>query len=513
MKKEEIKFDSGMLQYVPRGSYYEEKDQQFKIVSQMWSSLLSFDRTLFSLIMILKGTGFSKGAMTHLLLSNPILPDEKALIPEGLSFDYETKVMHYSLAKEKTPRALKNLLMLSGKESMGKVNNARTRKLILKFIFDRDPKDLDYLCVNYKQKLKTLIRHALGIQTTTKILSGDKQLYDKWIGRYNSNALPAIIFIFGLKMPKGISYRSYQMINQYYSLREAAQAGDVEKFRLYMKRMPQRTVMGFRNTYKLEIDKSEIYDDTQMSKKEKLQSESAAKKSGAKKFKVDYSQQDIYDLWKAYYHKVMSQQDENVVDIMKAIEDKRSKGDKIDLGKTAIIVDASDSMFGSETRPLHPLLTALSIISKIDNIVGFEYVGGHSLPLSTDKFSTSAVMPAGATDVASALAKLLENWEEAKADNILVITDGYENSPKGMFQHAYDHFRRAGYNFNLIQINPVFSADAKSGTTRRLVADIEPLPVTDHKFIETEIIFRQMIQNPSAVKNLLLNKYNKLIGA
>ncbi len=83
------------------------------------------------------------------------MPDEKALVPADLAFDYETKIMLYALDQEKTPRALKNLLMLTGTEGMRKINNARTRKLILQFIFDRDPKDLDYLAINYKGKIRS----------------------------------------------------------------------------------------------------------------------------------------------------------------------------------------------------------------------------------------------------------------------------------------------------------------------------------------------------------------------
>lgn len=507
----QMTFDSGMLQYAPRDSYYEERDAQFRTVSQMWSSLLSYDRTLFSLIMILKGTGFSKGAMTHLLLSNPILPDEKALVPAGLAFDYETKIMLYALDQEKTPRALKNLLMLTGTEGMRKINNARTRKLILQFIFDRDPKDLDYLAINYKGKIRTLVRHALGIQHLSRILSGDKEIYDKWIGRYNSNALPFIMFLFGKEMPKGSTYHAYPMIAKYTLLKDAAQKNNVELFRNHMKNMPHRTVMGLRNTYKLEIDKSELFDDTKMSKKETIQSEAAAKRSGSKKFKVNYSNQDIYDLWKSYYYKIMNNEPDNMPELVKAID---GKGQKINLGKTAIIMDVSDSMYGSDTRMLHPILTGFSIITMLDNITDLAYVGGNAVTLESSEVPATAIVPSGATDIASALVSVLSNNnEDSTPDNIVIITDGYENSPKGMFKHAYDHFMRAGHKFNIIHINPVFAADAKSGTSRRLHPDIEPLPISDHKFMETEIIFRQMIQSPDAVKNLLMNKYQKLIGA
>jgi hypothetical protein len=82
----------------------------------------------------------------------------------------------YNLAKEKTPRALKNLLLLAGKDiNSTKVNNSRTRKVILDFLFkDRQPRELDSLSINYKKKMASLVRHALGKYDLHKVLNRDK---------------------------------------------------------------------------------------------------------------------------------------------------------------------------------------------------------------------------------------------------------------------------------------------------------------------------------------------------
>jgi hypothetical protein len=64
----------------------------------------------------------------------------------------------------------------------------------------------------------------------------------------------------------------------------------------------------------------------------------------------------------------------------------------------------------------------------------------------------------------------------------------------------------------VIHINPVFSADAAKGTVRKLADDIEPLPVASYKYLETEIIFKRMLENRDLVKKLLVGKYRKLIG-
>ena len=42
--------------------------------------------------------------------------------------------------------------------------------------------------------------------------------------------------------------------------------------------------------------------------------------------------------------------------------------------------------------------------------------------------------------------------------------------------------------------------------------DTKPLPVSSYKFLETELIFDRMIENREVIKNLLVNKYHKLLG-
>jgi hypothetical protein len=506
MELAETKIDSGILQYVPKGAYYEDSDEQFSRVLQMWNDLFNYDRTLFCLITLLKGTGFSKGAMTHMLLGNPV-PSSNLPAVDGLSFDYESKVILYNLSKERIPRALKNLLMLTGTEGFNRVNNARTRKLILSFIFDRDSRDLDGLAVNYKGKLKTLVRHALGKQDLFKILNGGMNLFSKWIGRYNMESYPVFCHLFD-KEPRREGLSTYfPKIDNYWSLRQAAQARDVGSFRKYMKGMPQRTVMGFRNTYKVPVELAEIYSTAKMTDREKIQLESAAKKSGTKSFKVDYQKQDLYDLWKAFYYKLLNDEPDNMDEIEEAIVVVSGRQKRLTIGECVVIIDASKSMIGSEQRPLHPFITSLCLVSALDDIKDVFYIGGKVVETPT-KSKVNVLIPNGATNLWSGLVDAVQTGVE----NIVVVSDGYENEIKGMFEHTYKHFKSEGAKFNLLHLNPVFSADAKSGTTRSLVEGVDAMPLTDYRFLETEIIFNRMLQNRDMVKSLLVQKYQTLLG-
>jgi len=498
--------DSGILQFTPKGAYYEGKDEQYEAVKKMWMQLLDHDRTLFSLVMLLNGTGFSKGAMTHILLSNSEknkdnLPSTIGELPQ----EFEKEIIRYNLYRERTPRALKNLLMLTGAEGHKRVNNSKTRKLILEFIFNRDNKSLDNLAVNYKGKLQKLLKHALGKQDINKLIKGDSKssVFRKYVGRYNKGAFPVVCHIFNKELPSKGHY--FPMIQQYYELRDAAILGNADEFRKHMKDLPERTVMGMRNLYKVNIPISEIKDETKQSEKDKIQGQAAVKRAGGKKVDINYKKQDIYDLFKLLYFKLKSQDEEDVDKIIDAIDHVEKHSPKVDIGECIVIMDASHSMFGSEERPMHPFLTGLCIISNLANIKEIIYVGGQITKFST--IVPGIVTPKNYTDLWRALIKAVSK----DIKNIIVISDGYENTIKGMFGHVYNHLKTTGYNFKLTHLNPVFSAGSTNGTSMSLTDDIRPFPVGDYKFLETEIIFSKLIEDKDMVRKLLVSKYKKMI--
>lgn len=503
--------DSGILQYVPKGAYYEGKDEQYVAVKRMWDGLFDYDRSLFALVSILNGTGFSKGAMTHMLLSNPVRSETgKDIVPDGLDAEFERKVVMYNLqrvANEQMARAIKNLLMLAGGERHERVNNSRTRNVILEFIFNRDNRELDSLAINFKSKLNKLVRHALGKQDLFKILNGDAKVFQKKIGKFNKHALPVVCHLFNTT-PSSTGVRGhFPQIDAYWKAKTAAATGNVKEFKKLINILPWRVCMGFKNSYKLPIDNSEILGQSKMSQKETLTTQAAVKRSGAKKRKINYNAQDLYDLWKALYFKMATDDLDDIEKISAAINDKTEKLKKIDLGDCVVVLDASHSMFGSDQRPMHPFLTGLCIASSIDNVQQMIVVGGKWKDLNGDP-EKRVVFPANA----SPLWRGLVDAVVTETPNIVVISDGYENAVKGMFEHVYKHFKDTGYKFNVIHINPVFAADSKSGTTRKLAEDVTPMPVGSYKYLETEFIFNQLLDNTEAVKQLLVNKYKQLIG-
>ena len=514
MARKKLQIDSGIMQYAPKGAFYEGADEQFTQVLQMWQQLFKFDRVMFSLVTLLGGTGFSKGAMNHMLLANPDIGTGKDLVPTALPEDFEKDIFRYNLEKvsqDRFARAIKNLMMLTGGEGFTKVNNSRTRKLILEFIFSRDNNELDGLAVNFKSKLRKLVRHALGPQTVHNILNGNANasiLFNKWIGRYSQYAIPVFFHLFNKQPIATKEVMGYfPKVEKYWNLRKASEDKNVDDFKKYMKGMPLRTVIGFRNQYKVPIELSEVHDKSKVSEREQIQTIAARKKVGAKKVKIDYKKHDIYDLFKLLYFKLSQTDTEDMDQISEAIDHRINIADKLDIGECVVIVDASRSMAGSGERKLHPLLTSLCLLSILSNVKEVIRVGGKVVKTPTEK-PISMIIPMNHTDLWSGLVKAIETGVK----NIVVLSDGYENSIKGMFAHTYKHFKDSGYDFNLIHFNPVFAADARQGTTRALVPDVKPIPLNDYKYVETEFIFTRMIENTDAVKTILVNKFQNLIG-
>ncbi len=142
---------------------------------------------------------------------------------------------------------------------------------------------------------------------------------------------------------------------RYLDLKLAAIMNDLTGFRKHMKKLPWRTVMGFRNTYKLEIEKSEILGASKMSDRDLMQTQTAQKRAGAKTVrKVDYKKQELYDLWKLYYHKILNNDGTDLNKIVQALDhvdaEMGVKMQKIEFGDVAVVLDMSHSMRGSDER-------------------------------------------------------------------------------------------------------------------------------------------------------------------
>ena len=158
-------------------------------------------------------------------------------------------------------------------------------------------------CLKCKKRFTTYERVEM-IELRVVKKNGDIEAFDKWIGRYHANAEPVVLYLFDKPFPTGAVMAYYKKIDQVLKLKAAAMNDDVAMFEKYMKGLPVLTVMGYRNTYKVTIDKADILEATKKTTRQTIQMQSAAKREGVK-IAVDYKKQDIYDLWKLLFHQVL----------------------------------------------------------------------------------------------------------------------------------------------------------------------------------------------------------------
>lgn len=485
-------FTPDILTFVSKGSFYHTEDEQVQAIEQKWKDCLLEDRDLFSLATILPGSAYSKGRMNYYLLSNPVNSSSSIVIRDNI-YLLEPTIIQHNLDNESIPRALKNCLMLVN----NRVNNRRTQKVILRYIFDRDIQDIINIAIKYKQKLACLIRHALGKQILYGILHHNEKLFDKYIGRYATlSALDVLDFIFdNLDVDKRSGFAK---LAQYQDLREHARTSNKKGFMLIAdkKVLPVEVLIGFRNTYKLDIALSDLLEAGKMSDRQKIQLQSTAKREDAE-VEVDYNKQDIYDLWKLHYQKVLSNQAIDD-DLMKAIDDKSKNKLDIDIGRTVVIMDASRSMEGSDKRFLHPFLTSLTLTSVLPNVEHIMYSGGKWFTPSQPSQSGliyPLIKPSGPTN-------LWNNLIEAcklDIDSIVIISDGYENSVKGAFEHVYKSIT----DKKIYHVNPVFASETASA--RRLASNLEPIVIDNYKQMKTNLIFRLLQTDKVLAKNMLVS--------
>jgi hypothetical protein len=490
---EKFNFDASILQFTPKGSYYNTESEQNQKITEQWKEFLQYDRLLFALILFLPTSDYAFGRISHLLCKNKTT--EIVSKDFKITNDFEEKIILNGLRKQPMPRALKNLLMFTN-ANIGRVNNAKVRNIILKYIFQRDLNSLDSMCCNFKDKIKLLLKHVYG-KKIWRVLNG-RNLFG--ITNVHERALDVLKFCFN----KSFDTKDLNMMNAYICLREYAKENRLDSFLDLAKKskMNIEILIGFKALYKLNIDLSEIYDAGNMSEKQKIQKVRAVERTGTKQ-DINYKNYDIYDLYKMFYVKLTNNETNDMDLIAEAIEFQSNKKMDIDLGEIVVIMDASKSMIGSETRPYHPFLTGLSLVSKLPNVKDVMFVGGEYVDTYSNNMP-KAIVPSGATKIWESLIQAVNKYP----DTIVLISDGYENNVKGLTNQIYEKLKKEGKEFNIIHINPVFAAE--TGNARRLIKEIKPFIIENYRMIKTNLIFQLIMDNKELAIKMLFNEYKKL---
>lgn len=496
-----MKNKQSILYIIPKETYYNSKENVIKEGLTLHENLLNSDRELYTyLLYFTNSTYFSKKSIIENLLSNSLYKEENShiLSEDAKRLQIEDTLILHALYNENITHALKMLLGLKER----RINNARTQKLILEFIFGRGNTDL--IAIKYKQKLKQLIGHALGVKVTNEILRGTKEgkkYFDKYIKPYGN---PYAHEVFEFVFDKGDNFKS-EYLQEYRRMQMDFKNNKVDFRRPTT--LPIEVLAGFNSQYKRNYTTPMLLGIGKVSNKQKIQMQNRVKResNNTVEIKIDFNQYSIIDLFKYMYNKIDITKNE-IETINEIIDEKaaviRGKiNDSFDLSDTAIILDASDSNAGSSESKSHPLFKNMAlarVLSKNNFFVNDNlYLAGGV------KDENGLLKPLGHTDLASALLDVAEDGYR----NVILLSDGFENV--GSFDKVHKQLKEIGYDINITHFNPVFSP--KDFSFKMVSDDILAMPFSDEKDIEYLSLFCLLNTDEEAFKKVLRKKIEDLL--
>ncbi len=440
-----------------RGTFYNTKEEQARVLSQVHQELFSIDRGIYAASLLLPGvTDYTRQLGIRRLLETP--RDGDCLI----TVDLEREILD-RLCSELPPQRVLNLL---GGLRAAKINNARTRKLTLRYLLGSA--SLELWAVKYRRKIAKALEHAWGKKLTSILRSilakgerneKEQTIVERTIRRSAGQKPDAgqveqcVAFILGIEkgltLPRLVSYR------------EAKQ--DIERGRL----LPYEVLEGIRSRFHRNRTSAEVLELT----KRQL---TAGQKIG---FQRKAHEADItvtfdpaaYDAVRLYiYAYTMGMTDE----IRSALASKaRQAAQRLPMtfGRVGILVDGSASMVGHRTQRLRPISVALALRDLLCE------AAEEATVLVSDGRTASAyglLTVRGDTTLARGLIALLRQQPEV----VFVLSDGYENAPSGRTAEVINAARRLGVHTPIHQMSPVFSAENQS--IRRISEQATAMPVS-----------------------------------
>lgn len=466
---------------IGRATHYNSKEEIEAASNTLHSNVFAVDRTIYGCIFCIPGvTDFSKQKALRALFGNPVKSGDATALP----IEIENRMMEYMLESLQANRIIN--LFVSCKEN--KINNARTRKTILRILLNS--KMLEWWSVKYRAKLKSVFEHVLNIRTSGiiksilsqgaghKIINKENGILTKNVLKYVNDTkehfkvLRCVSFILG--NTNEISLPLHKAFND--------AKGDLSKG----KTLPPEVLEGLRATYHKDVKRAEVIKltkDTSMSNTQKRLIQKSAQKAGVK-VKFDPRKQDLVQLFIYGFEMGF---DKEIFSAINAKARKIAKTLPFAYERVAIILDDSNSMRGSDESKMKPYAVAHATAS----MLGFsgkksKIITASGRPTMTpDK---QIVKPKGETMIAEGLVEALK----FEPDAAFVITDGYENAPAGRFSEVMKLVRDIGVHIPIYQINPVASSD--SGTGMRRISELVPLmPISRPETIGLTI-FKSMLE-------------------
>lgn len=316
------------------------------------------------------------------------------------------------------------------------VNNRRTRAVIEAYMASRKSRSFDVL--KYRNKIRTIVRHAHA-----KI--GDE----------------AARFLYAFRGEKHFNDPLYDAFLRAHYSKQAVYE------------LPYTVAEGLAARHEIPREEFLRKIEPQMTRSEKLRAQNAAARVSRKPIEVDLANAPLTKL--TLYVMSLTMEDrikraEELHAALKASALRANRRSPLRLAKVAAVMDRSRSTWSSRERRRRPLAIAVAVhyllAASAEDVRSF-WTPSRTAPQQQYGAEDHVFLmdAGGQTDLATPLLDAIE-W---KPDQIVIVSDGYENAPAdavNQIVHAYQWKLHANHPIMFTHANPVF--DAEHFSPRRL---------------------------------------------
>lgn len=430
-----ISFINALSTSIAKETFYNEESEQKAALDMIHSNALVASRIFYALMLLSQSTTDENKKLVALNL----LENTKVSLEQK---KWENALMLQSFSKMQPNRVFDIFNYLVDM----KVNNSRTRNLILEFL-KRNSRSLSLWAIKYKRSLRRIIRHA----------------------HISSKLHEAIGFLVSHK------FKVTEPILINYS---RAQEG-IEQEALY--KLPLTVARGFAAKYK--INKEEFLktfvERGKLTQKESRQQAQEFKAEGIDT-EIDPTKLSLFDLY-IYLDSLVTLPAE-AEEYVEIAAKRQAKNIAYRFSDVAVILDTSLSMSGTEQTKKHPLFRSLAFSALVKEL------SDKYIEYRLNKIPTFIPRLTAETNYSDTILEALK----AKHRYILIIGDGYENCVyEGLSNEIVSIFRRKidkEHKTVFVHFNPVFASEAKKPRSLFLEnSDLEAIGIKDEKSLPSAL--------------------------
>lgn len=477
-------------------TYYHKGDEQVKAIQTQVKSLYKLSKELPLIVATQKGaTGQFVSEVLFNEFKNTLKGGACNIVnpidwyDNGLSDKAVLSALN-NLGESGLPYVLRLFVSLKN----AKINNERSRKIMLGFIWGQD--NLEFYVMKYRNKIAETLRHAYGKKMTSVLLSitgkaanvgefvvgteKEMKILNEYILRYyNGDPMKAFkLMLFIFKKDAGVTYGAteFPLLSEYQKAKTDITAS---------KKVPEEVLLGLISSVKhpqyhsmwstkiqREATKALIRKNvTVTSVNQQVRQTKSTAKLGVEKHVDLEKATDFLALYKTGYETRFT--DEIMSAIDKLADKKKIVG--FFYPNIGIIVDMSNSMSGHQAESKNTPkaiadFTARVLSKSATNSCSIEYTDGE------------------VTDLASSFIGLLKAENPSKPfDAIFILTDGYENAYDGLTNEVINIWKaETGRNIPMFQISPIVSAEM-GANVRKLGSGVVTMAINNPAALQPQI--------------------------